>query len=189
MDSIEKDGLIILFTGNGKGKTTAALGQMFRAIGHGMRVCVIQFIKGNWQTGEMLSAKSFSNQLIAESSTADCEQIVFKTMGEGFTWNSKDINKDIESAKIAWNAAIEAINSNKFDMVILDELTYLIKYNILTNEEVIEFLKGRPKNIHIIITGRDATRELIEACDLVTEMKEIKHPFKSGVMAIKGIEY
>ncbi|MBF0472146.1 MAG: cob(I)yrinic acid a,c-diamide adenosyltransferase [Nitrospirae bacterium] len=169
--------MIILYTGNGKGKTTAALGQMYRAIGQGMRVCIIQFIKGKWKTGEMLASQSFSNNL------------TFKTMGEGFTWNSKDINKDIEAARFAWETAKDSINSSKYDMVILDELTYLIKYKIITNEEVIEFLKNRPNNIHIIITGRDASNELIEVSDLVTEMKEIKHPYKSGIEAIKGIEY
>jgi cob(I)alamin adenosyltransferase len=171
------EGLLIIYTGNGKGKTTAALGQMYRAIGHGLRVCVIQFIKGKWKTGEMLASQRFSDLL------------TFKTMGEGFTWNSKDINKDIEAAKFAWITAMDCINSCKFDMVILDELTYLIKYNIITNEEVINFLTSRPKSLHIIITGRDASLELINLADLVTEMNEIKHPYKAGITAIKGIEY
>lgn len=209
-------GLIILYTGNGKGKTTAALGQMFRALGHGMKVCVIQFIKGRWKTGEMLLSERFSDNLI------------FKTMGEGFTWSSPDIsrgatpiNKEntplinetefnvvpiidgshpfgakteinklhIESAKTAWVSAMDYINCRQFDMVILDELTYLIKYNIIAEEEVIAFLKRRPDNIHIIITGRNASNELMEISDLVTEMKEIKHPYKSGIKAVKGIEY
>ena len=172
-----KKGLLIVLTGNGKGKTTSALGMAFRAIGHGFRVCVIQFIKGNWKYGELESAKRFDDLLD------------FHVMGKGFTWDSDNLEEDTKIAREAWNFAKEAINSGKYKMVILDELTYLIKYKMVNEDEIVNFLLNRPDDLDVIVTGRDASKLLIESADLVTEMVSIKHPYDSGIKAQKGIEY
>lgn len=169
-------GLVAVFTGNGKGKTTAALGLAFRALGHEMNVCIIQFIKGSWKYGEIESAKQFSN-------------LDFHIMGRGFTWNSDDIDKDIKVAREAWKFAEEVISSNKHAMVILDELTYLPHYNIIDEAEILSVLAKKPKNQHIVITGRYASDKMVEFADLVTEMTEMKHPYKNGINAQKGFEY
>lgn len=170
-------GLLIVYTGKGKGKTTAALGSIFRAMGHGFRVCVIQFIKGSWKYGELKSAERFSDLLD------------FHVMGKGFTWESDKIEEDIKLAQDAWNFAKSVILSTKYQMVVLDELTYLIKYKMVSEEEIVNFLSNRPKDLHIIVTGRDASELLIRSADLVTEMVSIKHPYDDGVKAQKGIEY
>ncbi len=170
-------GLIAVFTGNGKGKTTASLGLAFRALGHGHRVCIIQFIKGSWKYGELESAKKFSPQLD------------FHVMGRGFTWKSDDLDKDIEVAREAWQFARSVIEENKYQLVILDELTYLPHYKMIEESEILEVLKAKPPEMHVVITGRYASKQLIACADLVTEMKEIKHPFHSGVKAQKGFEF
>jgi cob(I)alamin adenosyltransferase len=172
-----KRGLLIVNTGNGKGKTTAALGLAFRALGHGFKVCIIQFIKGTWKYGELDAAERFRDLL------------EIHVMGRGFTWKSKDIQEDIKVAQKAWKFAKEKIASGQYRIVVLDELTYLIKYNMVSEEEIIGFLSDRPPDLHIIVTGRDAPESLIEAADLVTEMQEIKHPYADGIKAQKGIEY
>jgi len=172
-----KKGLLIVYTGKGKGKTTAALGLTFRAIGHGLNTCIIQFIKGSWKYGELESAKRFEDLLD------------FHVLGRGFTWKSDDIEKDIKLAKEAWSFAKNIINSEKYKLVILDELTYLIKYKMVDEHEIVSFLSNRPKDMHIVVTGRDAPESLIEIADLVTEMKEVKHPYHAGIKAQKGIEY
>lgn len=172
-----KKGLLIVYTGKGKGKTTAALGSIFRAMGHGFKVCVIQFIKGSWKYGELKSAERFSDLLD------------FHVMGRGFTWESDKIEEDIKVAQDAWNFAKNVILSAKYQMVVLDELTYLIKYKMVNEEEIINFLANRPEGMHIIVTGRDASESLIKSADLVTEMLSIKHPYDDGVKAQKGIEY
>lgn len=172
-----KKGLLIVNTGNGKGKTTAALGMVFRALGHGMRVCVIQFIKGTWKYGELISAKRFEDLL------------EFYAMGNGCTWQSDDLNKDKAMAIEAWSFAKEKIGSNAYELIVLDELTYLVKYGIVDENEVVDILKARPENLHVVVTGRDASEKLIEAADLVTQMVVEKHPFKSGVEAQKGVEF
>lgn len=170
-------GLLIVYTGKGKGKTTAALGSIFRAMGHGFKVCVIQFIKGSWKYGELKSAERFSDLLD------------FHVMGKGFTWESDKIEEDIKLAQDAWNFAKNVILSAKYQMVVLDELTYLIKYKMVSEEEIVDFLSNRPKDLHIIVTGRDASEALIRSADLVTEMQSIKHPYDCGIKAQKGIEY
>lgn len=172
-----KQGLVIVNTGNGKGKSTAAFGTLFRAWGRGMRVCVIQFIKaetGNW--GEIKAARKL--------------EIEWYAMGDGFTWLSKDIEATADKARAAWTLAQEKIASNAFDLVILDEMTYAFHEGWLDVDTVIAWLREhKPPEMHLIITGRDAPAELIEYADLVTEMREIKHPFTRGIKAQAGIEF
>ena len=170
-------GLLIVFTGDGKGKTTAAIGLAVRAAGHNMKIAFIQFIKGSWPTGEQVAIKHLSNN------------IHFETLGRGFTWKSDDIEKDKALAQYAWEEAKKAIFSKNYQIVILDEFTYALNYSMLSLKEVLETLNNRPNFVHIVITGRDAPSELIEMADLVTEMKDIKHPFKKGIKAQKGIEF
>ena len=170
-------GLLIVNTGNGKGKTTAALGQAFRAIGHGFRVCFLQFLKGSWKYGELEAAKRFEDLM------------EIRALGKGFTWQSEDLNEDIQSARDAWDLAKQVIASGKFKMVVLDELTYLITYGMVPEEDILNTLRNRPPELHVVVTGRDASPGLIELADLVTEMNEIKHPFRSGIKAQRGIEF
>ncbi len=170
-------GLFLLFTGNGKGKTTAALGLAFRALGHGQRVAMIQFIKGSWKYGELESARRFEDLLD------------FHVMGRGFTWKSEDLDKDIAVAREAWQFAADLIAGNRHQLVILDELTYLISYNMVAEREILDVLSARPPSMHVVVTGRGASEGLIAAADLVTEMCEIKHPYKKGIRAQKGIEF
>ncbi len=169
--------LLIVNTGDGKGKTTAALGQVFRAVGHGFKVCILQFLKGNWKYGEMETAKKFPGLL------------EFHTLGRGFTWRSENIEQDILVAKRAWEFAKENIASGKFKMIVLDELTYLISYGIIDETEVLECLRNRPDGLHVIVTGRDASTRLKDLADLVTEMKEVKHPYHMGIKGQRGIEF
>lgn len=171
-----KKGLLMVHTGKGKGKTTAALGLIFRALGHGFKVCMIQFIKGKWQYGELNSSKHFEN-------------LDFHVLGKGFTWESKDIEEDIQAAQEAWLFAKKVVSSGRYKLVVLDELTYLIKYEMVEEDEIIDFLSNRPKDLHVVVTGRDASKSLIEIADLVTEMKEVKHHYHAGIKAQKGIEY
>ena len=170
-------GLVIVHTGKGKGKSTAAFGMIFRAIGNGMRVGVVQFVKGKWGTGERKVLEAFP------------DQVEMATMGEGFTWETQDRQRDISAARQAWEKAKAMILDEKLDMVLLDELNIVLRYDYLDVEEIIEFLRGKPKMKHVIITGRNAKEELIEFADLVTEMEMIKHPFRSGVKAQVGVEY
>jgi cob(I)alamin adenosyltransferase len=169
-------GLVIVNTGNGKGKTTAALGVLFRAWGRGMRVCMLQFIKATTSNyGETKAAKRLGIEMIA--------------MGDGFTWLSEDIEKDKATARQCWELCQQKIVSGEYDIVILDEMTYTLSYGWLDVNEVIAVLKQRPAGMHIIITGRNAVPELVEYADLVTEMNEIKHPYTQGIKAQKGIEF
>jgi len=174
---METKGLIAVFTGNGKGKTTSSLGLALRALGHGQRVCIIQFIKGSWKYGELESAKQFSTLLD------------FHVMGRGFTWKSDDIEKDKQLAREAWDYAKLVIEENRYAMVILDELTYLPHYKMLDEQEILSVLEKKPTEQHVVITGRYASDALIELADLVTEMKDIKHPYTNGVKAQKGFEF
>jgi cob(I)alamin adenosyltransferase len=174
--SPKRKALVIVNTGHGKGKTTAALGLLLRAWGRGMRVCMLQFIKtttGNY--GENRAARKLGIGLIP--------------LGKGFTWLSKDIKQDKALARRCWTLAKEKLYSGQYDVVILDELTYALTYGWLPIGEVLEALRGRPEGVHVVITGRDAPPELIEFADLVTEMREIKHPYKQGVKAQPGIEF
>jgi cob(I)alamin adenosyltransferase len=170
-------GLLSVFTGDGKGKTTAALGLAFRALGHGKKVCFIQFIKGAWVSGEAKFSKNLH------------EFLDFHVMGRGFTWKSEDIEKDREAAREAWNFAVRMIRENSYDLIVLDELTYLIQYNMMTEEEILRVLKNKPKRLHLVVTGRNASSGLLELADLITEMKAVKHPYASGVKAQKGFDY
>ncbi|NIR47477.1 cob(I)yrinic acid a,c-diamide adenosyltransferase [candidate division KSB1 bacterium] len=169
-------GLIIVNTGNGKGKTTAALGVAFRASGNGMKVRMIQFIKGKWKTGELKAAEFFPN-------------FKMSNMGKGFTWNSKKLEEDLKMIHEAWDECVQAILSGEFDVVIMDEINYVIDYEFLTVEEVLEVLAKKPPEMHVILTGRNAHPRIIEAADLVTEMKLVKHPYKKGIPAQQGIEF
>jgi cob(I)alamin adenosyltransferase len=170
-------GLLIVHTGKGKGKSTAAFGMVFRHIGHGMRAGVIQFVKGSWGTGERTVLEKFP------------ELVTIKAMGEGFTWETQDINRDIAHARAGWEEAKRMIADPSYRMVMLDELNIVLRYDYLPLAEVLEVLKNRPMDKHIVVTGRNAKEELIEIADLVTEMELIKHPFRSGVKAQAGIEF
>ncbi len=173
----KEKGLIAVFTGNGKGKTSAALGMIVRSSGYGKKVCMIQFIKGDWKCGEHDGVKHFG------------DLVEIHTMGKGFTWKSEDIEKDIKLAREAWAFAVQTIQEANYSMIILDELTYLIKYNMVEENDILDVLKNKPEDLHIVITGRDASAGLIGIADLVTEMKEIKHPFSKGVSAQPGFDY
>ncbi|WP_245418218.1 cob(I)yrinic acid a,c-diamide adenosyltransferase [Cohaesibacter haloalkalitolerans] len=174
----EEKGLIIVHTGKGKGKSTAAFGMAFRSIGHGHRIAVIQFVKGAWDSGEKRMLEKFP------------ELVTIKAMGEGFTWETQDRNKDIANARAAWEAAKEAILDPEVRLVLLDELNIVLRYDYLPIDEVVAFLRDqKPDQTHVVITGRNAKDELIEIADLVTEMTLVKHPFRSGIKAQEGIEY
>ena len=176
--AIPEKGLIIVNTGNGKGKTTAALGMILRSLGHGYKVAIIQFIKGGWEPSEK---KVFSPWE---------EQIKFHAMGEGFTWETQDRDRDIEKALAAWQKAREYIRDPEFRLVLLDEINIAIKLGYLRVDEVLTGLEDKPYNNHVILTGRGAPQALIERADLVTEMNLIKHPLRDqGVKAQPGIEY
>jgi cob(I)alamin adenosyltransferase len=172
-----KKGLLIVHTGDGKGKTTAALGMALRAAGHGLKVCFIQFIKGSWKYGELEAVKRFESE------------INFHIMGRGFTWKSDDLEKDRALARDAWKFACDAMASNTYQMVVLDELTYLLQYEMIDPISAVKALIDRPADLHVIVTGRGASEALLEAADLVTEMQAVKHPLKNGISAQKGIEF
>jgi cob(I)alamin adenosyltransferase len=173
-----KKGLILLYTGNGKGKTTAALGQVLRAAGHGFKVAIVQFIKNMENTGEIKAAKKIF-----------ADHLEIYPMGTGFTWDAQETEELRRAAEKGWNLAREKIESGQYCMVILDELTYALNYGLLDQDEIVTFLKNKPEKLHVIITGRDANDKLIDLADLVTEMKEIKHPYQKGIKATKGIEF
>ncbi|MEP2942885.1 MAG: cob(I)yrinic acid a,c-diamide adenosyltransferase [Hyphomicrobiales bacterium] len=173
----EERGLLIVNTGKGKGKSTAAFGMIFRAIGHGFNVGIVQFVKGSWKTGERDILENYS------------KQVKIKAMGDGFTWETQDRERDIASAKAAWEEAKTMIADPDIKMVLLDELNIVLRYDYLELAEVIDVLKNKPEDKHVIVTGRNAKDELIEIADLVTEMELIKHPFRSGVKAQAGIEF
>ncbi len=174
--TVEK-GLTIVHTGKGKGKSTAAFGMVFRAIGNGMKVGVVQFVKGKWGTGERKVLEAFP------------DQVTLATMGEGFTWETQDRQRDIAAARQAWEKAKDMILDDTHDMVLCVELNIVLRYDYLPVDEIIEVLKQKPEMKHVIITGRNAKDELVEFADLVTEMEMVKHPFRSGVKAQVGIEF
>ncbi len=167
----------MVFTGNGKGKTTSAIGMSMRAAGHGMQVFFLQFIKGSWKYGEMESFKQFE------------DTINFQVIGRGFTWKSDDMEKDRETARIAWEKAKEAMFSGTYKMVVLDEFTYLLHYDMIDKDEALETLRKKPEDLHLVITGRHASPELIEMADLVSEITPVKHPLKAGIKAQRGVEF
>ena len=174
--TIEK-GLLIVHTGKGKGKSTAAFGMVFRCIGHGMKAGVVQFVKGAWATGERTVLEKFP------------ELVTIKAMGEGFTWETQDRERDIAHARTGWEEAKRMIADPQYQLVLLDELNIVLRYDYLPTEEIVAVLRDKPADKHVIVTGRNAKDELIEIADLVTAMEQIKHPFRSGVKAQKGIEY
>ncbi len=170
-------GLLIVHTGKGKGKSTAAFGMVCRAIGHGMKVGVVQFVKGKWETGERKVLEAFP------------EQVSIRTMGEGFTWDTQSLERDVAAARAAWEAAKELMADPGISMVLMDELNIVLRYDYLPVAEVVEALKAKRSDLHVIVTGRNAKDELIEAADLVTDMTMVKHPFRSGFKAQAGIEF
>ena len=173
----EERGLLIVHTGKGKGKSTAAFGMVFRAIGHGFRVGIVQFVKGAWGTGERDVLEKFH------------DLVTIKAMGEGFTWDTQDRQRDLAAARAAWEAAKTMIADPGYRMILLDELNIVLRYDYLPLDEVLDVLRNKPRDTHVIVTGRNARDELIELADLVTEMTEVKHPFRSGVKAQAGIEF
>ncbi|BCL36550.1 cob(I)alamin adenolsyltransferase/cobinamide ATP-dependent adenolsyltransferase [Nostoc sp. MS1] len=176
--AVPEKGLIIVNTGNGKGKTTAALGMVLRSLGHGYKVAIVQFIKGAWEPSEK-SVFSFWE-----------DQIEFHAMGEGFTWDTQDRDRDIDKAQAAWDKSLDFIRDPNFQLVLLDEINIALKMGYLSVDQVLAGLAEKPSSKHVILTGRGAPAALIERADLVTEMTLIKHPFRDqNVKAQPGIEY
>jgi len=169
--------VLLVHTGPGKGKSTAAFGLALRALGHGWRVGVVQFIKGAWETGEKTALARFG------------DQVSWHTMGEGFTWETQDRARDIAAARAAWEAAKAMLADPAYRLILLDELNIVLRYDYLPVEEVVAALKDKPRDLHVVVTGRNAKPELIDVADLVTEMKLVKHPFRAGVKAQAGIEF
>ena len=173
----EERGLLIVHTGKGKGKSTAAFGMVLRCLGHGMRVGIVQFVKGVWTTGERVALERFG------------DLVSCRAMGEGFTWDTQDRARDIAAASKAWETAKAMIADPSYRLVLLDELNIVLRYDYLPLGDVVAALKAKPRDLHIVVTGRNARAELIEAADLVTEMTLVKHPFRSGVKAQIGVEF
>jgi cob(I)alamin adenosyltransferase len=176
----EGKGLLIVYTGPGKGKTTCALGTAFRAVGQGLRVLMLQFIKGSWHYGELDAAKMLGN-----------DKFEIRPMGRGFVkvGGAETDPEDIKLCRECWEAGRAAIYSGTYDLVVLDEINYVISYKMLDAEEVAAALAARPEHVHVICTGRNAHPRLVEAADLVTEMREVKHPYTKGILAQRGIDY
>ena len=175
--TITEKALLIVHTGPGKGKSTAAFGLALRALGRGWKVGVVQFIKGAWETGERLAFARFG------------DEIVWRTMGEGFTWETQDRARDVAAAGAAWAVAQEMMADPAIRLLVLDELNVALRYDYLPLAEVVAALRARRPDLHVVVTGRNARPELIEAADLVTEMAAVKHPFAAGVKAQAGIEF
>ena len=170
-------GLLIVHTGPGKGKSSAAFGMVLRCIGHGMPVGIVQFIKGAMDTAERSVLEGFP------------DLVTVRAMGEGFTWETQDRERDIAAARRAWGVAAEMMSDPEIAMIVLDEINVVLRYGYLSTESVLETLAGRPPMQHVVMTGRNAGDALIEAADLVTEMKLVKHPFRAGVKAQRGVEF
>jgi len=175
--TIERKGLLIVHTGPGKGKSTAAFGLVLRALGRGQRVGVVQFIKGAWETGERLALARFADQL------------EWHTMGEGFTWETQDRARDVAAATRAWAKALDLMGQEAIGLLVLDELNIALRYDYLGLPEVVAALRARRPDLHVVVTGRNAKPELINAADVVTEMTAVKHHFTAGVKAQEGIEF
>ena len=175
--AIAEKGLLIVHTGAGKGKSTAAFGLLLRAVGHGWKVGVVQFIKGAWETGERRAFAAFG------------DQVKWRTMGEGFTWETQDRERDIAAARAAWSVAAQMMADPEIRLIVLDELNVALRYEYLPLDEVVEALSRRRHDLHIVVTGRNAKPQLTEAADLVTEMAVVKHHFAAGVKAQSGIEF
>lgn len=172
-----REGITLVHTGNGKGKSSSAFGVVFRAAGWGMNVCVIQYIKGKWKTGEHLASKKFDN-------------IEWHAMGDGFTWDTNNPEQDIETSREIWEFSKEKILSEKYDLVLLDEINYCCGFGWISGQEIADFVKNeKPSWLHLIMTGRDAAPEVIEVADTVTEMTKVKHAFDGGIKAAQGVEF
>jgi len=176
----EQKGLLVVYTGNGKGKTTAAMGMTVRAVGYDWQVCVVQFIKGSWKYGELDGIKRLA------------PNVELNVMGEGFVGiidDTKSIEEHRRAAKRAYDLALEKIQSGKYQLVILDELNVALNLKLISHEELEELVVGKPESLHLVITGRNASQWLIDRADLVTEMTEIKHPFQKGILAQQGVDF
>ena len=173
----EERGLLIVHTGKGKGKSTAAWGMALRSLGHGYRIGVVQFIKGRDTIGELKVFRQFP------------DQVTWKVMGEGFTWETQDRERDTEMAMAAWKASLDLMNDPAIRLVILDELNIALRYGYVDADDVLDALSGRRDDLHVVVTGRNAPDDLIEIADLVTEMTLVKHPFRDGVRSQPGIEF
>lgn len=181
----QEKGLIIVNTGNGKGKTTAALGMVLRSLGHGYRVAIVQFIKGAWEPAEKAALQQWTS-----AASGETPQLEFHAMGEGFTWETQNRERDTEKAKAAWEKALEFIRNPDFRLVLLDEINVALKLEYLNVQDVLAGLEQKSETSHVILTGRGAPTALIEQADLVTEMTLIKHPFREqGIKAQPGIEF
>lgn len=174
---VDGAGLLLVHTGDGKGKSTAGFGMVCRALGWGHRVGIIQYIKGKWITGERQFFKRFP------------DQVRYEVMGEGFTWDTQDRERDIAAARAAWAVSLEMIADPTLNFVLLDELNIALRYDYLDIEEVVAGLKGRPAQKHVCVTGRNARPELIAIADTVTEMTLVKHPFDAGIKAQRGVDF
>lgn len=172
----EERGVVLVNTGNGKGKSSSAFGMVARALGHGMKVGVVQFIKGSYSTGEEAFFRRFP------------DEVSYHVMGEGFTWETQDKEKDIAAAQAAWDKACELLNDPEIGLVVLDELNIVLKHKYLDVSEVIQQLQQRPDMQHVVITGRAAPPELIDYADTVSDIRDVKHAFRSGIKAQKGVE-
>jgi cob(I)alamin adenosyltransferase len=172
-----RHGLVLVNTGEGKGKSSSALGMVFRAAGWGLKVCVIQYIKGQWQTGEQKAATHF-------------DTIEWHALGDGFTWDTKNPAQDINTSREIWEFSKQKILSEEFDVVVLDEINYCCGYNWIGGKEIADFIRNeKPSWLHLILTGRNAPPEVIEIADTVTEMTKIKHAYEQGILAEQGIEF
>jgi cob(I)alamin adenosyltransferase len=170
-------GLLLVHTGDGKGKSSAGFGMVARALGWGYRVGIVQYIKGKWITGERQFFQKFP------------DQVVYRVMGEGFTWDTQDRARDIAAAQAAWAISLEMLHDPKLDLVLFDELNIALRYDYLDIAKVVADLEARPRDKHVIVTGRNAKPELIAIADLVTEMTLVKHPFEQGIKAQRGIDF
>jgi len=171
----EERGVLLIHTGNGKGKSSSAFGMVARALGHDMKVGIVQFIKGSFSTGEEAFFKRF-------------DEVDYHVMGDGFTWETQDFEQDKQSAQVAWDIAAKMLNDESYQLIVLDEANIAIKNGLLSLDEVIKDLQSRPEMQHVVLTGRGAKDELIEIADTVTEMRDIKHAFRAGVKAMHGVE-
>jgi cob(I)alamin adenosyltransferase len=190
LDGMTADkGLIIVHTGNGKGKTTAALGMVLRSLGHGYRVAIVQFIKGAWEPAEKMAFQPWTIPA-TDPAAENLPQLEFHAMGEGFTWETQDRERDMQMAQKAWEKAMAFVTNPDFKMVLLDEINVALKLGYLSLEEVLAGLAQKPEQTHLVLTGRGAPQALCDRADLVTEMTLIKHPFREqGIKAQPGIEF
>ncbi len=172
-----RQGVVLVHTGEGKGKSSSALGMVFRAAGWGMNVCVIQYIKGQWQTGEQKAAERFDN-------------IEWHTLGDGFTWDTKNPEQDIKTSREIWEFSKQKILSEKYDLVLLDEINYCCGYQWISGQEIADFIsQQKPAWMHLVLTGRNASAEVIDVANTVTEMNKLKHAYEEGIKAEQGIEF